>query len=81
MIRVRFHTNYADPRPVKAPAPYPFWVTGYSGTGEYATVVAYVDDQDQLLEYWPDADHVDAEPATEIKFTDRFPKPDWWVQP
>lgn len=82
MIRVRFHTDYSDFRPVKAPAPYPFWCTGYAIDGSNSTVVAYVDDEAQLLEYWPDAVDIDVlEQDAVITFTDRFFKPDWWNPP
>ena len=76
MLRVRFEVDEEDYRPVKWPIKHPYWCSGYSDT--HNILVAYVDDLDQLLELWPDAENVDImEEDTEYSFTDRFPKPDW----
>lgn len=72
-IRARFYAD--DARPVKWPAPGPFWCTGYSDNKE--VVVAYVKTEEQITEYWPEAEDVDAMETTEIEFSDRFPKPAW----
>jgi hypothetical protein len=78
-IRARFYTDENDWRPIKFPPPGPAWCTGF--TPENAIVVAYVQSEDQILEYWPDAVNIEAEPREEITFTDRLPKPDWWTPP
>lgn len=75
MIRARFQTNEEDPRPVVWPIKHPYWITGY-GDG-YAIVVAYADDEAEILRNWPDAEEIDATPATEYAFTSRFPRPSW----
>jgi len=76
-IRCRFQASPEDYRPVKFPPPGPFWCTGY-GIG-YSIIVAYVKDEKQITEYWPEADDIDVhEENTEIVFTSRFPKPEWW---
>jgi hypothetical protein len=76
MLRVRFHANIEDPRPINWPIKHPYWV---SGEGEdYAIVIAYADDLDYIVKNWPEATGIDAEERTEYTFTDRFPRPDWF---
>lgn len=76
-LRVRFHANDEDSRPVKFPPPGPYWVSG-SGDG-YDVLVAYVRNEAQITEYWPDATDIDVmQRDVSVTFTDRFPKPDWW---
>ena len=76
MLRVRFHANPDDYRPVKWPVKYPFWCTGYGEN--HSVVVAYVDSVDELTELWPEASNLDIEERESITFTDRFPKPNWY---
>ena len=76
MLRARFHANPDDPRPVKWPIKYPFWVSG-RGDG-YSIVVAYVDDITELMELWPEATHITHEERDAILFTSRFGQPDWY---
>lgn len=78
MLRVRFRANEDDPRPISWPVKYPFWCTGY-GDG-YAIVVAYVDEESEILKLWPEATHIDAEECEEISFSSRFPCPKWFKQ-
>lgn len=78
MIRARFKTKEEDYRPVSWPVPHPYWCTG-SGD-DYSIIVAYADSEAQILELWPEAYDIDAEFAESYKFTDRFPKPDWFLQ-
>ena len=75
-VRVRFKANEEDYRPVKFPPPGPYWCTGYSEG--HSVVVAYVKDIEQIEEFWPEAEDLDADEATEIEYTDRFPQPDWY---
>ncbi len=81
-LRVRFYANPDDYRPVKWPPPGPFWCSGYSLNGELefgkSVVIAYLKTKEQLTEFWPEAVEADWQEREEIKFTDRFPKPDWW---
>lgn len=79
MIRVRFKCNPDDPRPINWPIKHPWWCTG-SGDG-YSIVVAYADDENYILENWPEAAELDSEQANEYVFTSRFPKPDWFTEP
>ena len=77
MYRARFHVHHDDYRPVIWPIKHPYWCTGF-GEG-YNIVVAYVDNEKQLLEQWPEADEIDlGSPVEEYIFTDRFKKPDWF---
>lgn len=78
MIRARFHANEDDWRPVEFPPPGPAWCTGY-GEG-YSTVVAYVESEDQILKFWPEATEIDTQPCDKIEFSGRFPRPDWWPE-
>lgn len=58
MIRSRFKVNAEDPRPVHWPIKHPYWCTGYDADEddqEYAILVAYADDEDEILRNWPDA--------------------------
>jgi hypothetical protein len=75
MIRARFKACEEDYRPVNWPVKHPFWCTGY-GEG-YSVVVAYADNEAEILKNWPEADDIDIEERAEYTFTDRFPKPDW----
>ena len=78
MIRVRFTTDGNDYRPVKFPPKHPWWCSGYD-SHEEAIIVAYVDSEEQVAEYWPDYDNFDIleNEVAEYTFTTRFPKPDW----
>lgn len=76
MKRVRFKTQEHDCRPIKFPPPYPYW---YSGMGDdYNILIAYVDDDSQIYEFWPEAYDLDSETVDKIVFSDRFSKPDWY---
>lgn len=79
MIRARFKTREPDFRPVNWPITHPWWCTGYGGEGdgEYAVIVAYADDEAELLGNWPEAEDIDSTPETEYAFSGRFPKPEW----
>lgn len=83
MFRARFYVNAEDPRPVLWPINHPYWISGHTIDKDYelekAIVVAYVDDERHLISLWPDAQDIDmGDEVTEIKFSDRFPKPDWY---
>jgi len=76
MIRARFKCNHIDPRPVNWPIKHPYWVSGYGD--RFAVVVAYADDEAELLRNWPDATEIDSEVVGLYAFTSRFKKPDWF---
>lgn len=75
-VRARFDADLSDPRPVKVPAPGPWWCTGYGES--YSTVVAYLRPGQDIHEWWPEADRIDTQDVDRIVFADRFPCPDWW---
>lgn len=75
MIRARFKTNEQDYRPVVWPIKHPYWCSGY-GDG-YSILVAYADDENEILRNWPEAYGIDAEEVEEYVFSGRFPKPEW----
>lgn len=87
MIRARFHVNADDPRPVNWPIKHPYWVTGYGHFNAFddevhAIIVAYADDQAEIMRNWPDAhDFTFVDEVTEYTFTDRFAKPEWFKEP
>lgn len=72
-----------DPRPLKVlkPLGVPYWISSY----EYDTnlepvaaiIVCYLPTGINLSEYWDDAYDIETTPCNEIKYTSRFPKPDW----
>jgi hypothetical protein len=89
MIRARFSVPGEDGRPLKWPAPGPFWCSGetlthHPETGEFTAasqiMIAYARDLAQLLEFWPDAGDIDVEEREKIVFTSRFSCPSWWPE-
>lgn len=76
MIRVRFHANAGDYRSVNWPVKHPYWCSGH-GDG-YSIVIAYADDEAEILRNWPEATEIDSEEVDGYTFTGRFPKPDWF---
>jgi len=76
LLRVRFHANEDDPRPVNWPVKHPYWVSGY-GEG-FAVVISYADNADYIYANWPEADGLEIESVNGYVFTDRFPRPDWF---
>lgn len=77
-IRARFHADADDYRPIKWPPVGPYWYSGYALDGSYIVVIAYVRNIEQVREYWPEADEIRFSEESEIRFTERFPKPEWW---
>lgn len=55
----------------------PWWCSG-EGT-DYVTIICYLPKGENLLKYWDDAYDIDVEEADEIKYTDRFKKPNWII--
>lgn len=76
MIRARFKANLDDFRPVNWPIKHPYWFTGYGD--DYAILVAYADDVEEIIRNWPEAFDIDADEVSEYVFSDRFQKPDWF---
>ena len=78
MLRVRFRANIQDPRPINWPVKHPYWVTGEGE--DYAVIVSYADDKNYIFANWPEASNLDIEERESYTFTDRFPKPKWFVE-
>ena len=77
--RYRFKTNSVeDYRPLIFNPKYPWWCTGY---GENCVIiVAYLPFDDDLLKYWDDAFDIEFSEEKEIVFSERFPKPDYFIE-
>lgn len=82
MKRYRFELiGQSDPRPVNWPLKHPYWCTGYGGD-DGAIIVAYGDDDEYILNNWPEAQlPLDGDEVDSYVFSDRFPKPDWFEVP
>jgi len=78
MIRVRFKVDEEDYRPITWPIKHPYWCTGYDDDG--AILVAYADNEEEIMRNWPEATDLDSSDRDEYVFTDRFPKPDWFEE-
>jgi hypothetical protein len=75
MIRCRFRQPTDDPRPVNWPIKHPYWVTGEAD--EYWTIVAYADNEAEILANWPEATIEWIDEVEGYTFTSRFPRPEW----
>ena len=77
MIRAIFTTEDQDYRQVVWPVKHPYWCTGWDSK-DRPVVVAYADDEAEILKNWPDARGIESTEETEYSFSSRFPKPDWF---
>ncbi|MBG9693224.1 hypothetical protein ABD91_21025 [Lysinibacillus sphaericus] len=76
--RYRFKTKSTkDYRPLIFNPKYPWWCSG-EGDG-YVVIVAYLPEKDDLFKYWDDAYEVEYAEEKEITFTERFSKPDYYI--
>lgn len=75
MIRARFKAAPGDYRPINWPIKHPYWCTGYGD--DYSVVVAYADDEAEILRNWPEARDIESDEAEGYTFTSRFPQPEW----
>lgn len=80
LIRYRFKANHDDYRPMRFPPPGPYWCTGYAVDESHATVIAYLPNNENLHDWWPEAADIDAEEVDDIVYTSRFPKPAWYAE-
>jgi len=75
--RYRLYTKSIDDyHPIIFNPKYPWWCSGFGE--DYAVIVAYLPEDEELSKYWDDAYNIDFTEHDEIKFTDRFPKPDYY---
>ena len=80
--RYRFKT-YAvkDNRPLIFNPKFPWWCSGYGedNNGEYSIIIAFLPEDVNLAYYWDDAFEIEFTKETEIQFSSRFPKPDYFI--
>lgn len=78
--RYRFKTRAIhDKRPLIFNPRYAWWC---SADGEdFTIIIAYLPSDEDLKKYWDDAYDIDFTEETEITFTSRFPKLDWFIEP
>lgn len=76
MIRARFYTDEDDFRPVEWPIKYPYWKSGE--TDKANILIAYADSEDDIKRLWPESYDIESEEVSEMVFTSRFPKPNWY---
>lgn len=79
MLRVRFHIDIDDPRPITFPTKHPYWMSG-KADGRYV-MISYADKEEDILQLWPEAENLESTEAEQYMFNDRFPKPDWFSCP
>jgi len=78
--RYRFETASVDDyRPLIFNPKYPWWCSGYHGDMSKAIIVAYLPSDEDLKKYWDDAEEITFTEEKEITFSDRFPKPEYFV--
>ncbi|MBQ9489366.1 MAG: hypothetical protein IJU80_05490 [Lachnospiraceae bacterium] len=85
LIRYRFKTKAVDDyRPLidmVETIKMPWWCTGFgyknlADEEEYATIVCYLPEGEDLLKYWDDAYDIDSSKVNYISYSDRFPEPE-----
>lgn len=77
--RLRFKTKSVDDcRPLVFNTAYPWWCSGYGD--DFAVIIAYLPIGESVETYWDDAFDVESEPKDSIEFSDRFPKPEYFIE-
>lgn len=81
--RVRIQANADDYRSIVWPVKHPYWCSGYGNNsgGEYAVIVAYVEEEADIKRQWPEAADIQIMESDEefYTFTSRFQPPDWFL--
>ena len=80
LIWYRFKTKAVDDcRPLidMKSIQMPWWCTGYAMDDSYAIIVCYLPKGEELFKYWNDAYDIASEERSEIRYTERFQKPEW----
>lgn len=57
----------------------PWWCSGEAMDGSYVIIICYLPEDEMLEKYWDDAYDIESDSCSEIKYTDRFHKPDWII--
>lgn len=76
--RYRFKTNAEDYRPIIFNPKYPWWCSGHGDNN--SVIIAYLPETEDLEQYWNDAFDTEFTEEREIVFTDRFPKPAYFIE-
>lgn len=81
-VWTRFHASDDDWRPIYLPSEGhpglgPYWCSGYGH--DYATICAWVRPGEDVRKWWPEATHITREEPSPLRFSDRFPEPEWWA--
>lgn len=75
--RYRFKTrSLNDYRPIVWNPKFPWWCSGEGK--DYAIIIAYLPATEELGNYWPEAFCVESTIESKIKFSSRFPKPEYF---
>ncbi len=77
--RHRFTQPTEDYRPIKFPPPGPYWCSGYDSK-DNAILIAYLPSKAKLIDWWPEAQDDEYTDESEVVFSDRFPRPDWYKE-
>jgi hypothetical protein len=77
--RHRFTTKAGDFRPTVFNKSYPWWKSGETCDDGHAIIVAYLPADEPLEKYWDDAFDRTSQDCDDVTFTDRFPKPSYYV--
>lgn len=82
--RIRIYVNLDDYRSVVWPPIGPYWCSG--STEHHSIVIAYVPSRasdKEIRRQWPEVESIDRIEINmpQILYSDRFPKPDWWILP
>lgn len=83
--RYRFKTHQVeDYRPLVFDPRFPWWCSGHSMNGDFeiadSTIIAWLPIDEPLRKYWDDCFEVEFTEHEAISFTDRFPKPDYFIE-
>lgn len=80
-VRYRFKTKSVDDwRPLIFDKRFPCWCSGYAGDMSYAIIIMYLPVDEDLDKYYDDAYDIESTMEKEIKFSGRFPRPDWFIE-
>lgn len=76
--RYRFKTYADDNRPIVFNPKYPWWCSGFGN--DYSVIIAYLPPTEDLEKYWDDAFDTEFTVEKKITFTDRFPRPSYFIE-
>lgn len=55
----------------------PWWCSGEAADGSYIIIICYLPEDEELEKCWDDAYDIEYWTCDQIKYSGRFPKPDW----